>query len=75
MSQSSKNEGRRRSRAITAIINAIGRDFWNRLSTNEGSKRIKVQIVKTKKITQKGRDFIKNLNKHYKGRYPEPIAA
>ena len=67
MSQSSKNESRRRSRAITAIIKVIGRDFWNRLSISEKNKKIKKQIAQTKIKTKAEREEMKKINREYKG--------
>ena len=65
--KSSKRESRKRSRAITAIIKAIGRNFWSALSTSEKNKRIKKQIAKTKKEARKERNFMKDLNREYRG--------
>jgi len=65
--QSSKKENRKRSRAITQIIKAIGRTFWNSLSTSEKNKRIKKQIAKTKTEARKERNFMKELNREYRG--------
>ena len=67
MAQSGKNESKKRSRAITAIIRVITRDTWNKLSTNEKNKKIKEQISKTKKEAKEERNFMKNLNREYKG--------
>ena len=67
--KSSKKEAKRRSRAITAIIKDIGRDFWNKLSISEKNKKIKEQISKTKKEAKKERNFMKNLNRELKGHF------
>lgn len=64
MSQSSKSERKRRSRAITAIIKVVGKDFWHKLSIAEKNKRIKIQIAKTKKITKKERQIKKQTTKN-----------
>jgi len=67
MAQSAKKESRRRSRAITAIIKVIGRDFWNTISTNEKNKRIKKHISETKIKTKLEREEMKKINREYKG--------
>jgi len=63
MSQSSKSESKRRSRAITTIIKVVGKDFWHELSIAEKNKRIKIQIAKTKKTTKKERQIKKQTTK------------
>jgi len=75
MSQSSKREQKKRSRAITAIIKTIGRDKWNKIPVEDKKILIKEHIVKTKKETEKGRNYIKNLNKQYRGKYQKSVAA
>lgn len=62
-------ESKRRSKAITQIVNVIGKDVWNSLSTGEKNKRIHIIMKEQKKRTKKEREEIKELNRYYKSRY------
>ncbi|MFC1797790.1 hypothetical protein ACFLY2_01035 [Patescibacteria group bacterium] len=67
--RNSKNENRKRSRAITAIIKDIGRKAWNKIPKKDKSVLIKEHISKTQKKFKEERQNIKAMNKNFKSKY------
>lgn len=57
----------KRSRAITEIVFEIGYEKWRSLSIAQKNKKIKIKISEFKKQAKKGREYMKTLNKEYRG--------
>lgn len=62
-----KKRNSKRSRAITQIINENGYDYWISLSIRKKIAAIKECQQRNKESAKKGREYMKNLNKEYKG--------
>ena len=64
---SQKKQNQKRSRAINEIVKQIGSEAWEKLTTSKKNALILEKINYFKMKAKEEKEYVKNLNKKYKG--------